>query len=61
MFDDHDSGSWPLLAFVLGGLTGLSLAVLFAPESGADTRERVSHGARTAGARVASRVRRTGR
>ena len=40
-------------------IPGLSLAVLFAPESGADARDRVGHGVRTAGARVASRVRRT--
>jgi hypothetical protein len=52
MFDDDDSATWPLVAFVLGGLTGLSLAVLFAPAPGAEARTDLSR--RTARARAAA-------
>ena len=52
MFDDDDSATWPLVAFVLGGLTGLSLAVLFAPAPGSESRSELSR--RTAGARAAA-------
>ncbi len=38
--DDRDSGaSTVILSFLLGGLTGAALAVLFAPRSGSETRE----------------------
>ena len=60
MFHDDDSATWPLIAFVLGGLTGLSLAVLFAPASGQETRSQVAAGgarARAAAGRGFSRVR----
>lgn len=38
MSDDRDGGS-AFMAFVLGGLTGAALALLYAPRSGRETRE----------------------
>lgn len=43
MSDHNDSSSaGVLLSFVLGGLAGAALAVLFAPRSGRETREMLS-------------------
>lgn len=40
MHDERGSGaSGVLLSFLLGGLTGATLAILFAPRSGRETRE----------------------
>ncbi len=36
---DRDSGSSVILSFLLGGLTGAVLALLYAPRSGRETRE----------------------
>jgi gas vesicle protein len=42
MSDDHDAGMGPsgiILSFLMGGLVGAALAVLYAPRSGRETRE----------------------
>jgi gas vesicle protein len=40
MNDDRDGGaSGAILSFLLGGLTGAAVAILFAPRSGRETRE----------------------
>jgi gas vesicle protein len=39
MGDDRDSGAAVLLSFLLGGITGAALALLYAPRSGRETRE----------------------
>jgi gas vesicle protein len=46
MLHDRDSGSSALLSFLLGGLAGASLAVLFAPRSGEDLRDSIGDGVR---------------
>jgi gas vesicle protein len=52
----HESGSSTLVSFLLGGLTGASLAVLFAPQSGQETRGQI----RTRGREVARNSRELG-
>lgn len=46
MFEDNDSASTALIAFLLGGLAGASLACLFAPGAGQDTRRRIGESVR---------------
>ena len=42
-YDDRDSGaSSVILAFLLGGLTGAAIALLYAPRSGKETRDMLS-------------------
>ncbi len=36
---NRDSGSDVLMAFLIGGVAGAALALLFAPRSGEETRE----------------------
>ena len=60
----HESGSSTLVSFLLGGLTGASLAVLLAPQSGEETRGHIrtrsrelARSSRELGARVKDRGR----
>ena len=50
--DDGDTGNI-LLAFVLGAVSGAMLALLYAPSSGRETRERLVEKAEEARARAA--------
>jgi gas vesicle protein len=52
----NESGSSTLVSFLLGGITGASLAVLFAPQSGQETRGQI----RTRGREVARNSRELG-
>jgi YtxH-like protein len=58
MFDRDDSASTALISFVVGGLAGAALAVLFAPRTGSETRERISEGVRDAAERSRALARR---
>jgi gas vesicle protein len=50
---DRDSGSASVfLAFILGGLTGAALALLYAPRSGQETRDLLSEKYRESEARA---------
>ena len=60
----HESGSSTLVSFLLGGLTGASLAVLLAPQSGEETRGQIrtrgreaARSSRELGARIKERGR----
>jgi gas vesicle protein len=41
MAEDRSNPSGVILAFLLGGLTGAALAILYAPRSGEETREKL--------------------
>jgi YtxH-like protein len=60
MFDHDDSSSTALIAFLLGGVAGAALAVLFAPGSGEETRRLIGEGVRT-GAERGRTIARRGR
>jgi gas vesicle protein len=42
MSDDRSGSGGVLLAFIAGGMVGAGLALLYAPASGRETRERIS-------------------
>jgi hypothetical protein len=46
MFEKDDSTSTALISFMLGGVAGAALAVLFAPGAGTETRRRLGDGVR---------------
>jgi len=58
MFDRDDSASTALISFLLGGLAGASLAVLFAPGEGSETRRRIGGGFRDGAERTRHLARR---
>jgi hypothetical protein len=58
MFDRDDSASTALISFVLGGVAGAALAVLFAPLAGSDTRRRIGEGLREGAERTRHLARR---
>jgi len=51
--DDGGGAGNILLAFILGAVTGAAVALLYAPASGRETRERLSEKAEEARARAA--------
>jgi gas vesicle protein len=51
MFDRDDSASTALISFLLGGLAGAAIAILFAPAAGGDTRRRIGQRVRDGAAR----------
>ena len=59
MYDREDSAP-ALLSFLIGGLVGASLTVLFTPESGSATRRRISKGVRDTARRARDAARRAG-
>ena len=48
MSDDRDSGGSAFMAFILGGLTGAALALLYAPRTGRETRDLLNEKVREA-------------
>ena len=58
MFERDDSASTALISFMLGGVAGAALAVLFAPGAGSDTRRRIGEGVRDGAERSRALARR---
>jgi hypothetical protein len=58
MFERDDSASTALISFMLGGVAGAALAVLFAPGAGSDTRRRIGAGVREGAERSRALARR---
>jgi gas vesicle protein len=58
MFERDDSASTALISFMLGGMAGAALAVLFAPGAGSDTRRRIGEGVRDGAERSRALARR---
>lgn len=61
MFERDDSASTALISFMLGGVAGAALAVLFAPGAGSDTRRRLGNGVRDGAQRGRAALARRGR
>jgi hypothetical protein len=58
MFENDDSASTALISFLLGGVAGAALAVLFVPTTGRDTRRLISEGVRDGAERSRALARR---
>jgi hypothetical protein len=58
MFEKDDSASTALISFMLGGVAGAALAVLFAPGAGSDTRRKLGDGVRGGAERARDLARR---
>ena len=58
MFDENDSASTALISFMLGGVAGAALAILFAPGAGSETRRRLGAGVRDGAERSRALARR---
>jgi gas vesicle protein len=58
MFEKDDSASTALISFLLGGVAGAALAVLFVPTTGRDTRRLISEGVRDGAERSRALARR---
>ena len=58
MFERDDSASTALISFLLGGMAGAALAVLFAPGAGEETRRRIGESVREGAERSRALARR---
>ena len=58
MFERDDSASTALISFLLGGVAGAALAVLFAPGAGEETRRRIGESVREGAERSRALARR---
>jgi hypothetical protein len=58
MLEKDDSASTALISFLLGGVAGAALAVLFAPGAGEETRRRIGEGVREGAERSRALARR---
>ena len=58
MFEKDDSASTALISFLLGGVAGAALAVLFVPTTGRDTRRLIGEGVRDGAERSRALARR---